>query len=85
MSKYILRCYSDNEEYNGGCGFALVELTPEVVSDLTLKIITLDWVRTHYPGCENIKSMTHWGPPLVEYFDPNIDIECSAFNDWGSS
>jgi hypothetical protein len=63
--RIVLKVSSSNEHYDGGCGFALVDLTPELAALALQRIAALREQKTLDP---NIDETSYWAYFVACYF-----------------
>jgi hypothetical protein len=67
----VLKVSSSNEHYDGGCGFALVDLTPELAALALQRIAALREQKTVDP---NIDETSYWAYFVASYFSPYASL-----------
>jgi hypothetical protein len=65
--RVVLKVSSSNEHYDGGCGFALVDLSPELAALALQRIAALREQKTVDP---NIDDTSYWAYFVACYFSP---------------
>jgi hypothetical protein len=69
--RIVLKVSSSNEHYDGGCGFALVDLTPELAALALQRIAALREQKTLDP---NIDEVSYWAYFVACYFSPYASL-----------
>ena len=69
--RIVLKVSSSNEHYGGGCGFALVDLTPELAALALQRIAALREQKTVDP---NIDETSYWAYFVACYFSPYASL-----------
>ena len=69
--RIVLKVSSSNEHYGGGCGFALVDLTPELAALALQRIAALREQKILDP---NVDEVYYWAYFVVCYFSPYASL-----------
>jgi hypothetical protein len=72
VMRLVLKVSSSNEHFNGGCEFALLELTPDLAALALKRIAALDAEKSDDP---DIDEAYYWAYFVECYFDPWATLE----------